>query len=443
MRPRHVFLLAFAIALAAPSVARADLDEYLARPEPKFHWEKKAEEAVADCKVYTLALTSQEWQGFTWEHTLFLVVPEKCDHPEFCTLLNTGGRGSKADVERGTAFAKKSGSPYAVLFGIPNQPLWDRKEDSLVVFTWLKFIESMKKDGKGDESWPLHFPMAKAVIKAMDAIQAFAKEAKITPIEGFLVCGASKRGWTTWLVGASKDPRVKAIAPMVIDTLNVPQQAKHQMESWGKMSEQIGDYVAAQLGPMLASPEGKRLMELEDPWSYRERLTLPKLIINGTNDRYWTQDSLNLYWDDLKGTKSVLYVPNSGHGLEDRDRLLATLAMFARVIARGGALPKLTWTYEATPEGGVKLALTADRAIVEGRLFKVASKTLDFRDSKWAFEKMSLEGATWSAAVPKPVEENEAVFGEAVFEVDGERFTLSSQIRILATPKKAKAKRWY
>ena len=37
------------------------------------------------------------------------------------------------------------------------------------------------------------------------------------------------------------------------------------------------------------------------PWVYRDKLTMPKLILNGTNDPYWTLDALNLYWDDLNG----------------------------------------------------------------------------------------------------------------------------------------------
>ena len=50
---------------------------------------------------------------------------------------------------------------------------------------------------------------------------------------------------STWLSAASRDKRIKAIVPMVIDTLNLPVQAKHQLEAYGKLSEQVIDYSAA------------------------------------------------------------------------------------------------------------------------------------------------------------------------------------------------------
>ncbi|MBI3726327.1 hypothetical protein HY251_20570, partial [bacterium] len=230
----------------------------------------------------------------------------------------------------------------------------------------------------------------------------------------------------------------------VIDVLNVPKQAEHQLASYGEPSEQIREYTVAGMGDLLKTKEGQRLMELEDPWSYRDRLTLPKLIVNGTNDRYWTQDALNIYWDDLEGPKWILYVPNSGHGLEDRGRVTASLAAFTRAIASGRGLPALTWKYEKREDGGLTLKLESGAALVEARLFHASSKTTDFRDSSWEYDKMSGEGSSWSATVERPKDGKLAVFGEAVYESNGARFTLSTQIRILSSGAAAPPKkRWF
>jgi PhoPQ-activated pathogenicity-related protein len=427
-RLAHLALMTLLVALSAAE-ARASLDAYLSRPEPAFRWEKRGEQVIDGCTVYDLHLVSQVWQGITWEHRLQIFRPEKVEYPRFCSLYNTGGSGSAGNTQLGVRVAKESGAVCAILFNIPNQPLYDGKtEDALVVHTWLKFMET------GDPSWPLHFPMAKGVLKAMDAIQAFTKEAGQPSPDEFLVFGASKRGWTTWLVGASRDPRVKAIAPMVIDVLNVAKQAAHQLEAYGKLSEQVDDYTAMDIPSKLNTPEGKRLLELEDPYSYRDRLTLPKLIILGTNDRYWTQDALNLYWDGLKGPKWVLYVPNSGHGLEDRARVFATLTAFIRMNAGRGRWPKMQWAYKEKEEG-VELRLKSDLAPKEGRLFHVAAKTKDFRDSRWSFEPMPSASRDLKAKWQNPSEGYNAIFGEAVYEIDGRTFTLSTQIRILGGKK--------
>ena len=56
--------------------------------------------------------------------------------------------------------------------------------------------------------------MVKASVRAMDTITAFA--AALPELGGsapssYTVAGASKRGWTTWLVGAVDSTRVVAI----------------------------------------------------------------------------------------------------------------------------------------------------------------------------------------------------------------------------------------
>lgn len=424
-------LLACVFGIAVP--AHADLDAYLKKPEPVYKWEKKGEQKMDGCTVYDLHLVSQTWQGIVWEHRLQIFRPDKVDYPNFCTVYNTGGGGSDTNTRMGVKLAKDSGAMYAILFNIPNQPLYGGKtEDALIVYTWLQYLQT------GDESWPLHFPMAKAVLKAMDAIQAFSKQEGLPAINDFLVHGASKRGWTTWLCGASRDPRIKAIAPMVIDVLNVPAQTKHQLDAYGKPSEQIGDYTSVNFQELLKTPGGKKLMQLEDPYSYLDRLTLPKLILLGTNDRYWTVDSLNLYWDDLKGPKWVLYAPNSGHGLEDRERVFNTLTAFIRMIAGHGKWPQPRWNYQDSP-AGAELTIRSDMPAKEGRLFHVAAPTQDFRDSKWTFEAMQKNNGRLQGSWAEPKEGYAAIYGESVYEIDGRTFTLSTQMHVLGK-KKAESK---
>jgi PhoPQ-activated pathogenicity-related protein len=417
--------------------ARADLDSFIKRPEPVYKWEKRGEQKSEGGTVYDLHLVSQTWQGIVWEHRLQIFVPVNAKYPHFCTLLNTGGSGGPADALLGLTASKAIESPFAILYNIPNQPLYNGlKEDALIVYTWKKYLES------GDESWPLHFPMAKAVVKAMDAIQAFMPQAGQPEINEFMITGASKRGWTTWLSAASRDKRIKAIVPMVIDTLNVPAQAKHQLEAYGKLSEQVEDYSAGGITKMLDSPAGKKLLQLEDPYSYLDRLTLPKLLILGTNDRYWSQDSLNIYWKDLKGPKWVLYTPNSGHGLEDRTRVLNTLTAFARSVASRTPWPKMDWKYRATPDG-IELTVRSDAAPKSARLFRVAAPTQDFRDSKWTSEEIADRkagdaGATYTASFANPASGYAAIFAEVSYEIDGKPFTLSTQIDVLSASKGAK-----
>jgi len=426
-RTRFLFVLLFLVVggLLPPTAARADLAAYLARPEPAYRWEKRGEKRLSNGTVTDLFLVSQTWQGANWEHRIQLFRPDKIEYPGFCTLLNTGGSGGDAENAAGMTVANAAGMACAILYNIPNQPLYGKREDDLIVHTWLRYLET------GDETWPLHFPMAKSVLKAMDALQAFARQERQPALERFLVTGASKRGWTAWLVGASRDKRVAAIAPMVIDTLNIPAQIPNQLAAYGKPSEQVSDYTNAGMLEKLNTPKGKRLLALTDPYSFRDTLTLPKLIILGTNDRYWAQDALNFYWDDLKGPKWVLYVPNSGHGLEDKARVINTLSAFARSVAARKPWPNPRWEYRAVGNG-VDLRIRSDVKPTSARLFRAHAPTKDFRDAKWTSEPMTpATGGAFSGHLDNPAQGFTATFGEVTYEIAGRPFTLSTQIKIL------------
>ncbi len=421
--------------LVISSIVRAEpptvLQDYLRKPESVYKWNLVSKQSLQNGTVYNLKMTSLTWQHIVWKHNLQIFVPQHTINPHFCTLLNTGGSGGAGDEMMGLFGAKESGSIFAILYNIPNQPLFGgRSEDALVVYTWLKYLET------GDSTWPLHFPMAKAVIQAMNTIQALAKKQDMPAINEFMITGASKRGWTTWLDGASGDPRIKAIAPMVIDVLNVPAQTKHQYEMYGKFSSQIEDYTKAGIQQKLNTPMGHKLMQLEDPYSYRKILTLPKLILLGANDHYWTVDSLNIYWSHLRGPKWVMYDPNSGHGLEDRARVMNTLTAFARTIAAHKLFPKMHWKYDEH-SGGVTLSVISKPKAIAARLWHVYAPTWDFRRSHWTSEPMLVNSkGVWKDTQTTPAKGCEACFGELTYEQDGKEYTLSTQVHVMGSPEK-------
>ena len=449
----------FALLLAVvPGLARAesppppsDLTDYVGKEDKSFAW-KSADKTMTDAgSVTTIDLVSQTWQGIKWEHKLQVFVAKDAKPTATVVLWNQGGRPNPTSALLGLELAKKIGAPVTFLYAVPNQPLFGGKtEDALIAETFVRYLETK------DSSWPLLFPMVKSLVRAMDAIQAFAKEEWKADVKDFVVTGASKRGWTSWLTAATGDKRVKAIAPLVIDTLNMPVQMKNQVNAFGKPSEMIHDYVERKLVPVPDTPEARKLWSMIDPWVYRERITVPKMIINGANDPYWPLDALNSYWDDLKGEKYVLYVPNAGHDLRETDkdgkkellpaRAVNTLAAFCRCQAFDKKMPKLSAKYKPeTTDGRLVIEVTLDGIIRSQRVWFAESDTQDFRKARWTeilmTDTLGAKGVEIRGPVgvgvtlPKPARRYWAVFMETEYEIDGLRFPLSSQIRILEAKK--------
>jgi PhoPQ-activated pathogenicity-related protein len=355
-------------------------------------------------------------------------VPEGVRHTDIVLLFIMGGsngnRPGEGDLAMGAKLASLAQMPVAMLYQVPNQPLLgNRKEDDLISETFLRYLAT--KDAK----WPLLFPMAKSAVKAMDAIQEIAQQEHGASVERFVVTGGSKRGWTTWL-SAVADDRVAGIAPIVIDTLNFRPQMKHQMETWGTYSEQIADYTSKGLVDVMEKQPEIPLWRWVDPYTYRSELKLPKLLINGTNDRYWVIDALNLYWDDLVGPKHVFYVPNAGHGLDGgKEAALETLSVFAQHVALGQPMPTLNWLHD--DDGNrMRLSVRSDPAPTAVKLWVARSDDKDFRPDRWNATEVSTNGdGSYVATVEKPATGHVAFFAEATYEFSPVDYSLSTQIR--------------
>ncbi len=369
-----------------PSTA---LENYLMTEDNAYHWELKDTFELDGVKAYDLLLTSQKWLEHTWKHQLTLFVPKTVSY-DGALLFITGGSltdgmpnlktkesGSRESVPMAN-IAQKNSAIVAVLRQVPVQPLYDGdlKEDQLISFT----LHNFKKDK--DYTWPLLFPLVKSAVKAMDAVQEFSKKELDKNISRFTVSGASKRGWTTWLTGAS-DKRLEAIGPMVIDVLNMPVSLDYQLTAWNEYSIQIEDYTNLEIPQAVITPDGKALTLMIDPYSYREKLTMPKLIFIGTNDKYWPIDAIKNYIKDIPSENYIHYTPNAGHNLAGAEKAFKSLSAFW-----GQTLEKKPYAdleYELVTDN-TSATLTVDsnsEYLKASYLWLADSDDRDFRDKKW------------------------------------------------------------
>lgn len=369
--------VAIIVAFVGLSSASAQLRDYVERPDPSYAYTLVSTTESGPVLLHTVQLTSQTWQGIVWQHWLTVIQPKDVPLADKALLFITGGKngGEAPTISDGRDgmfldVAVKTKSLVAILRQVPNQPLFDGMvEDQIIAYTFERFLK-----GEGDD-WPLLLPMVKSAVRAMDTVQALAKVHLKQEINGFVVTGASKRGWTTWLTGAT-DARVVAIAPMVIDVLNMSVQMEQQLKSYGTYSEQIEDYSRRGIQDYQKTEEGKRLNAIVDPYAYRDTLTMPKLILLGTNDPYWTVDAANLYIHDLQGPTYLHYEANAGHGLGPG--AYPALLAFYQAVLSGKPLPQARM--ESGPSGSIHLVYDDAPTI---NIWVARSVTRDFRQTKW------------------------------------------------------------
>ncbi len=411
------------------------LKNYINNNDKTYNWEQKDSIVLGKTKVYHILLTSQQWHNIIWRHQLTVLVPSKVSYQN-ALLFITGG--SNKDMQPNwtkadglwpplAEIAEKNQSIVAILRQAPNQPLFGGlTEDALISHTLNQF----KQDK--DYSWPLLFPMVKSAVKAMDAVQDFSKQKLEKNIQDFTVTGASKRGWTTWLTAAIDDPRVKAIAPMVIDMLNMPATLNYQFETYGEYSEEIEDYVKLGIPQGASSPNGQKINTMIDPFAYRSKLTVPKMLFIGTNDPYWTVDATKHYWSQIPGQNMIHYVPNAGHNLGGGKQAFETLGAFWGLIKNNGTLPICSWKVTDTAQGAEMVLAAENKDLIEVNLWETTSSDKDFRNNLWLNRKMKYEDASQiKITKPYPKKGNQAFYIDLKYrDPNGGSYSVCSRIYV-------------
>lgn len=346
----NAILVMVTAALPIQIAGATALDDYVAAPDASYAWSVNSVVPGSGYTDFVIDLKSQTWLTLAevdrtlWEHWLIITVPDTVSQTVGLLYIDSGSNGGAApggNDAKLIATALATNSVTARLRMVPNQPLTftgdvPRVEDEQIAYAWDKYLTS------GDPKWLSRLPMTKAAVRAMDTITAFCAtpQGGSHTVDQFVVSGASKRGWTTWTTAAA-DNRVVAIAPLVIDLLNLQISFEHHFAALGRWAPSIQDYVDMDIPSWFGTPEFAALLDEVGPYSYRDRYTMPKFVMNSAQDQFFLPDSSQFYWKKLPGEKYLRYVPNAGHSLsasawDDFD------AWYAAILS-GTPRPEFSW----------------------------------------------------------------------------------------------------
>ena len=434
-------------AVAASAAAQTNaLDRYVAQRDPVYAWKVVTTLPGNGTRTDVLELTSQTWRSAAevdrpvWKHWLSITRPTTLKSRKALLFIGAGSNNDPAPStvsERSARIARETGTVVADLAMVPNQPLrftdsmgTARVEDDIIAYSRVKHFETK------DATWLVRMAMVKSAVRAMDAVQEFTASPRGggVQVEEFVVSGASKRGWTTWLVGAV-DPRVVAIIPVVIDALNSQAITKHHFEAYGFFSPALDDYVRHGIFPhKIDTPEYRSVLRLEDPYEYRDRpaLKMPKFLINAAGDEYFLPDNSQFYYGDLTEEKHLRYVPNAKHNLAGTDATESLLAFYKSVI-QDLPRPRFSWTKE---KDGTLVVTSADTPAAVTLWQATNPDARDFRldtiGTGYTATPLKLEKGVYTARVRKPKKGYTAFFVELAYPGPGqEPFKFTTEVSVV------------
>jgi len=107
----------------------------------------------------------------------------------------------------------------------------------------------------------------------MRAATEFLAEKNIAKIEGWFASGGSKRGWTTWTVGAVKCdtcPKIIGIAPLVPIVPDLTAEVHRMWRSYNAFTFAFADYKDTDFFKSIDDPIWQSAMQVIDPIHHLE-----------------------------------------------------------------------------------------------------------------------------------------------------------------------------
>lgn len=418
------FFLPLVLSLLASSntVHSTPLDDYVSAPDDHYKWDDTGYSFTTKFggTAYVLNVTSQQWMDTSrgavligdeggktaiWTHQVVVIVPKTLKYTNISMAYLTGDcnqhpsnpTAGDEDVLVADEITWATNAIGIVVFQIPNCPYVyptdpeqkHRTEDAMIAWAWHQYL--VNPTSKQDPLWLPRLPMTKAAFQCMRAAEEFTTQKKIAAIEGWFVAGASKRGWTTWLVGSAtceSCPKILGIAPLVPIVPNLREEMHRQWKSYNGWTFAFADYIAINLTQKVDDPDFAPALDIIDPMNYLDRLErLPKFVVLSSDDEFMQFDWSNIWYNEMKGETHLMISENTEHSLSTGiPQILTMLSTAINSIAAGNDAshrPSFEYTFDNNT-GTITVTVPPSSSTPTKVLLRYAETLQDVRrDFRW------------------------------------------------------------
>jgi len=408
----------FALVACTALVNSNPLDDFVSKPESVYKYVDTlyTGKTLLGGTVHVLNVTSLAWLDTSigagpsgtniWNHLVAVVIPKELRVYNYSLAYLTGNSNNDHSPPKATdeeliavdLVTHNTGACGIIVYQIPNCPYifkadptqMARGEDNFIAWTWKMYLED---DGKHPE-YLARFPMVKGAFQSMRAAQDFLnKKVEKSAIDNWIVSGASKRGWTTWMVGATTCTgencvNIAGLAPLVPIVPNIRDDMHRQWMSYNGWTFAFSPYTALNLTQYVDSDSFKSMTKHVDPMHHGERLArLPKFVVVSSDDEFMQMDWTNIWYDEFQkfGETHLLIVQDSEHSLATGvPEVVSSLSAALESVAANVTRPTFDYSYN-NKTGELEVTIPDEFAaqVDQVRLFHTQTHSAERRDFRW------------------------------------------------------------
>ncbi|MFF2133128.1 PhoPQ-activated protein PqaA family protein [Streptomyces olivochromogenes] len=380
----------------------------------------------ARVRKIALTFTSQQWHGMTWRHPVHVYAPaHTLEYPPAhgiagiigteADFWNEPGNERRVIPETGQETEKEYAEGAAVdlgipvmIFATPPELPTDMNESDLNGYSNRNFFET------GDFTWYGYYPVATSYLRAITLLTTLPG----LGVRKAVLFGHSKRGIGSSITTGVDPDRLAGIVTTGTNGMNMLEATARKIGQFGMdiagpsvRREGLGFLSADTQLRMFNTPLGFEALKRFDPYFWRDSLTTPWLVVNGTNDPFFAVDVAQSM-RHAKGPTTLVAVDNVTHTWASQ-KILAAWRMWLDHLANGRPLPTLENLTVDRSSDHLTVTTRTNTPNTAAHLATAGIRGTDWRQAKWSLTSMTQTAdGTYRVSVPFPADTSMAWYVE-------------------------------